>query len=65
MNNSKNLYKLDDFFLILSYILVIFLLILLRPVIIYAIAGREGIKEFLLEYVLRNMVKVGGLAASE
>ena len=64
MDKNKNLYKLDDFFLIISYLLILPLLNVFQPVIRHAISSTEGIQERLLQLVLSQSVLISILAGS-
>ncbi len=64
MNKNKNLYKLDDFFIILSFILILPLLYVLKPVIVYGLSNPDGVGEVLLQFIASNMVVITGLTAS-
>ncbi|MCK5200190.1 MAG: hypothetical protein KAR21_17660, partial [Spirochaetales bacterium] len=64
MDKNKNLYKLDDFFLIISYLLLLPLLYIFWPMIKYAASNPEGIQEILLQFVRSQSVLVTILAGS-
>ena len=64
MDKNKNLYKLDDFFLIISYLLCLPLIYIFWPMIKYAISNPEGIQEILFQFVLSQSVLVTVLFGS-
>ena len=64
MDKNKNLYKLDDFFLIISYLLILPLLYIFWPMIKYAASNPEAIREILLQFVQSQPVLVTILAGS-
>jgi hypothetical protein len=64
MDKNKNLYKLDDFFLIISYLLFLPLIYIFWPMIKYAASNPEGIQEILLQFVQSQPVLVTILAGS-
>ncbi len=64
MDKNKNLYKLDDFFLIISYLLLLPLIYIFWPMIKYAISNPEGIQEILLQFVRSQSVLVTILVGS-
>jgi hypothetical protein len=64
MNKNKNLYKLDDFFLIISYLLFLPLIYIFLPMIRYTIADTSGIQEALLDFVQSRLFLISILAGS-
>lgn len=64
MDKNKNLYKLDDFFLIISYLLCLPLIYIFWPMIKYAISNPEGIQEILFQFVHSQSVLVTVLFGS-
>ena len=64
MDKNKNLYKLDDFFLIISYVLVLPHLYIFWPLITYAASTTESIQVILLQFVRSQSVLITILAGS-
>ncbi len=64
MNKNKNLYKLDDVFIVISYLLILPLLYIFKPVLSYVIYDAENAQEVLLEFVQSHIVIISILLGS-
>jgi len=64
MNKNKNLYKMDDVFIVISYLLILPLFYIFKPVLSYVIYDGENAQEVLLEFVQSQMVIISILLGS-
>ncbi len=64
MNKNKNLYKLDDVFIVISYLLILPLLYIFKPVLSYIIYDAENAQEVFLQFVQSQFVIISILLGS-
>lgn len=64
MNKNKNLYKLDDIFIVISYLLILPLLYIFKPILSYVIYDAENAQEVLLQFVQSQIVIISILLGS-
>ncbi len=64
MNKNKNLYKMDDIFIVISYLLFLPLLYIFKPVLSYIIYDAENAQEVLLQFVQSQVVIISILLGS-
>lgn len=64
MKNNKNLYKLDDVFIVISYLLILPLLYIFKPILSYIIYDAENAQEVLLQFVQSQKVIISILLGS-
>jgi hypothetical protein len=64
MNKNRNLYKLDDFFIIISYLLILPLLYIFKPILSYIINNGENTQEILIQFVQSRTVIISILLGS-
>lgn len=64
MNKNKNLYKLDEVFIVISYLMIIPLLYVFRPVLPFIIDDAENAREILTQFALSRIVIISILLGS-
>lgn len=64
MAKNKNLYKLDDVFIVISYLLILPLLYIFKPVLSYIIYDAKNAQEVFLQFVQSQIVIISILLGS-
>ena len=64
MNKNKNLYKLDDVFIVISYLLILPLLYIFKPVLSHVIYDAENGQEVLMQFAQSKIVLISILLGS-
>ena len=64
MNKNKNLYKLDDVFIVISYLLILPLLYIFKPVLSYIIYDTENAQVVFIQFVQSQIVIISILLGS-